>query len=93
MSDLDAASDRNPEDSGPISMIRSVAEQVAGEAGLVCTTDIQDLVIIAYLGLLVCRAPVLVDRDQLLEGARRQLTIWGWAQGTPTAIDCRWRGQ
>lgn len=68
-------------DAGPIAMITDVARQIAGEAGLACTSEIQNLVIIGYLGLLDSPPPEPVDQDRLLENARHNLIIWAWEQG------------
>jgi hypothetical protein len=68
--------------SGPISMINSVARQITAEAGLKCVSDLQDLVIIAYVGLLDSPPPDPVNRNDLLERSRHDLIIWAWEQGT-----------
>lgn len=66
---------------GPIAMITAVANQIAGETGLACTSDIQNLVIISYLGLLDSPPPEPVSQDRLLENSRHSLIIWAWEQG------------
>lgn len=68
-------------EAGPIAMIDAVAKQITDEAGLECATDIQNLVIIAYLGFLDRPPPEPVSQDQLLESSRRSLIIWAWEQG------------
>lgn len=59
----------------------SVAHQIADEAGLDCTTSIEDLVAITYVGLLDSPLPDQITLERLLERSRQQLTIWAWEQG------------
>jgi hypothetical protein len=59
----------------------SVAHQIANEAGLDCTANIEDLVAITYVGLLDSPLPNQITHERLLERSRQQLTIWAWEQG------------
>ena len=68
-------------DRQPVTWINAVAHQVAHEASLVRTPDIEDLVIIAYVGLLDSPDPGAVDQDHLLTRCRQQLVTWAWEQG------------
>lgn len=65
----------------PVSWINAVADQVALEASLVRTADIEDLVIIAYVGLLDSPDSDCLSQDHLLRRCRRQLVAWAWEQG------------
>ena len=69
-------------DRQPLRWIAAVADQVADEAGLERTADIDDLVIIAYVGLLDSSDPEDLCPTRLLERCRRGLTVWVWEQGT-----------
>lgn len=69
-------------DRQPLRWITAVADQVAAEAGLARTADIDDLVIIAYIGLLDSPDPEDLCPTRLLERCRRGLTVWVWEQGT-----------
>jgi hypothetical protein len=69
-------------DRQPLRWITAVADQVADEAGLARTADIDDLVIIAYAGLLDSPDPQDLCPTRLLERCRRNLIVWAWEQGT-----------
>jgi hypothetical protein len=65
----------------PITMITSVAQQITDDTGLTCTHEIQDLVIITYVGLLDSPPPDRPSTEHLLNQCRRNLIIWAWEQG------------
>ena len=69
-------------DRQPIRWIVGVADQIAREASLDRTADIEDLVIIAYLGLLDSPQSGDLTHAQLLARCRRELITWAWEQGT-----------
>jgi hypothetical protein len=69
-------------DRQPIRWIVSVADQIAREASLDRTADIEDLVIIAYLGLLDSPHAGDLTHARLLTRCRRELITWAWEQGT-----------
>jgi hypothetical protein len=66
---------------GPLRWITAVADQVAEEAGLARTADIEDLVIIAYVGLLDSPDPQALCPTRLLERCRQDLIVWAWELG------------
>lgn len=65
----------------PIAWISAVVDQLACESGLEQTADLEDLVIIAYLGLLDGTDPLELRRDRLLARCRSQIVTWAWEQG------------
>lgn len=65
----------------PIGWITAVADQVARETGLARTADIDDLVIIAYVGLLDSPSPAEFSQSRLLQQCRHDLVTWAWEQG------------
>ena len=69
-------------DRQPIRWVVAVADQIAREASLDRTADIEDLVIIAYLGLLDSPQSGDLTHAQLLARCRRELITWAWEQGT-----------
>lgn len=68
-------------DRQPIVWRNAAANQVAHEASLVRTADIEDLVIIAHVGLLDSAESEAVSQDHLLQRCRQQLAAWAWEQG------------
>jgi len=69
-------------DRQPLRWIVAMADQIAREAGLDQTADIEDLVIIAYLGLLDSPHSGDLTHARLLARCRRELITWAWEQGT-----------
>jgi hypothetical protein len=69
-------------DRQPIRWVVAVADQIAREASLDRTVDIEDLVIIAYVGLLDSPHAGDLTHARLLARCRRELITWAWEQGT-----------
>lgn len=69
------------EESRRLSWMITVADQLADEAGLQRLDDIDDIVAIAYVGLLNSPPPENLSYHRLLELSRHQLLIWAWEQG------------
>ena len=69
-------------DSGRLCWLTTVSTQIAREAGLVCTQDIEDITTVAYAGLLDGPGPEGLTQHRLLEVCRQELIIWAWEQGT-----------
>lgn len=68
-------------DRQPLSWIAGVIDQLVAESGLTRSPDIEDLVIIAYLGLLDSPHPHDLGHSQLLARSRRAMITWAWEQG------------
>ena len=58
-----------------------MADQIARETGLRRTSDIDDLVIIAYVGLLDSSSAHDLSQNRLLQRCRHGLVTWAWEQG------------
>ena len=65
----------------PTDLISSVAHQIAHEAGLTWSPDIEDLVILSYVGLLDSPPPEPPNQERLLHRSRKHLIVWAWEQG------------
>ncbi|HKO32261.1 MAG TPA: hypothetical protein VJY85_00800 [Candidatus Limnocylindria bacterium] len=68
-------------DRRPLSWTRGVAEQISAEAGLALTADIEDLVILTYVGLLDSPDPHDLSQERLRQRSRQGLITWAWEQG------------
>jgi hypothetical protein len=68
-------------DRRPLSWIRVVAEQISAEAGLALTADIEELVILTYVGLLDSPDPHDLSQERLRQRSRQALITWAWEQG------------
>lgn len=65
----------------PIAWITTVVRTLVHETRLASSADIEDLVIISYVGLLDCPDPDVLTQEHLLERCRQQLVVWAWEQG------------
>lgn len=70
-----------PPGAGRLGWLIEVARQITDETGLDLSDDIEDLVVIAYVGLLDSPPPAKLTRDSLLQRCRRDLVVWAWEQG------------
>ena len=66
----------------PVKWIVTVTEQLARETGILRNADLEDLVIITYLGLLDDPDPQRLTRDELLARSRARVVTWVWEQGS-----------
>lgn len=80
-SDPDHAGDAAFSARQPIVWITTIADQIAHEAGIARTADIEDLVILAYVGLLDSPNPKDLAQHRLLDRCRQQLVTWAWEEG------------
>lgn len=69
------------EERRPIAWIVATVEQLTRESGLARTADIEDLVILAYVGQLDSPDPHALSLVRLLARCRSELVTWAWEQG------------
>ncbi len=65
----------------PVNWIVTVTDQLACETGILRTADLEDLVIITYIGLLDDPDLQHLTRDELLARSRARFVTWVWEQG------------
>ena len=65
----------------PLKWIVTVTDQLARETGILRTADLEDLVIITYLGLLDNLDSQRLNRVELLTRSRTRVVTWVWEQG------------
>ena len=65
---------------GGLKWLLEMAEHVAGELGLLCTRDLQDLAAIVYVNILNDLPPADLRR-LLVTQLRHQILIWAWEEG------------
>jgi hypothetical protein len=65
----------------PLKWIVTVTDRLARETGILRTADLEDLVIITYIGLLDNLDSQRLNRVELLARSRTRVVTWVWEQG------------